>query len=99
MRGHVAVVDNPYYAVTDENGKFSITDVPPGMYRIKVWHEYLGEKNQDLAVAAKADATLNLDLKDLLSKKNPASGAITSAPPATGAPAPAPAPGGTPGAE
>jgi plastocyanin len=101
MRGHVAVVDSPYYAVTDENGKFSITDLPPGNYRVKVWHEYLGEKAQDVAVAAKTDATLNLDLKDLLSKKNPAPAAITSAPSSTGtsAPAAASAPAGTPGAE
>jgi plastocyanin len=94
MRGHVAVVDNPYYAVTDENGKFSITDLPPGTYKVKVWHEYLGEKTQDVAVAGKAEGALNLDLKDLLSKKNPAPAAITSAPssgaasaPASGAPA------------
>ncbi|PYS27301.1 MAG: hypothetical protein DMG11_16810, partial [Acidobacteria bacterium] len=80
MRGHVAVVDNPYYAVTDENGKFSIPDLPPGIYKVRVWHEYLGEKTQDVAVAARADAALNVDLKDLLSRKNPASAPTTSAP-------------------
>ena len=80
MRGHVAVVDNPYYAVTDESGKFSIPDLPPGMYKVRVWHEYLGEKTQDVAVAARADAALNVDLKDLLSRKNPASAPTTSTP-------------------
>src|SRR5438874_11403116 len=28
MKGHVAVVDNPYYAVTDDSGQFSIGDLP-----------------------------------------------------------------------
>jgi len=26
-------------AVTDENGKFELTDVPPGQYQIVAWHE------------------------------------------------------------
>src|SRR5207247_6680606 len=34
MQGHVAVVDNPYFAVTDENGKFSIADLPAGTYKV-----------------------------------------------------------------
>ena len=78
MQGHVAVVDNPYYAVTDENGNFSIADLPPGNYKVKVWHEYLGEQSQDISVASKQEVVLNLDLKDLLAKKNPA--ALTAAP-------------------
>jgi len=28
------VVDNPYYAITGSDGKFSITDVPPGNYTL-----------------------------------------------------------------
>jgi plastocyanin len=94
MQGHLAVVDSPYYAVTDENGKFSITDLPAGTYHVKVWHEYLGEKSQDITVAAKGDASLNLDLKDLVAQKTPAP--ITSAAPSGGAPAAAPAAGGGP---
>jgi hypothetical protein len=33
------VVSHPYYTVTDENGKFKLTDVPPGQYQIVAWHE------------------------------------------------------------
>ena len=84
MQANVVVVDNPYYAVTDENGKFSITDLPPGNYRVKVFHEYLGEMTSDVTVASKAAATLDMDLKDLLAKKTAAP--ITSAPAAPGAP-------------
>ncbi len=32
------VVQNPYYAITKEDGAFEITDVPPGEYRLTVWH-------------------------------------------------------------
>ena len=78
MQANVVVVDNPYYAVTDENGKFSIADLPPGTYHVKVFHEYLGEMATDITVASKAAATLDMDFKDLLAKK--AAPAITSAP-------------------
>ena len=33
------VHDSPYLAVTDERGAFLIEDIPPGAYRITVWHE------------------------------------------------------------
>jgi hypothetical protein len=39
MTGYVRVFDHPYYAVTDENGKFEIKNVVPGKYRIVYWHE------------------------------------------------------------
>lgn len=34
MLGWIYVVDNPYYALTGTDGKFSITDVPPGEYSL-----------------------------------------------------------------
>src|SRR2546428_9454722 len=69
MQGNVIVVDNPYYAVTDENGKFTITDLPPGKYRVRIWHEYAGETSSEITVNAKTETPLNFDLKDLLAKK------------------------------
>ncbi len=37
------IPSNPFYAITDENGKFKITDVPAGTYTLKLWHEGFGE--------------------------------------------------------
>jgi hypothetical protein len=39
MTGYVRIFDHPYYAVTDEDGKFTIKDAPVGKYRIVFWHE------------------------------------------------------------
>lgn len=47
----VAVLENPYFAVTDEDGVFSIDGVPEGSYRLHVWHIYGGTHEQPLAVA------------------------------------------------
>jgi hypothetical protein len=39
MTGYVRVFDHPYYAVTDEDGKFEIKNAPAGKFRIVFWHE------------------------------------------------------------
>jgi len=39
MNAEILVVPHPYYTVTDESGKFELTDVPPGQYEIEAWHE------------------------------------------------------------
>ena len=39
MNAEMMVVSHPYYAVTDESGRFEFTDVPPGSYEIVAWHE------------------------------------------------------------
>ena len=79
MQGNVVVVDNPYYAVTDENGRFSIADLPAGKYQVKIWHEYLGELTREITVSPKADTVLDMDFKDLLAKKAAPPGAAASA--------------------
>jgi hypothetical protein len=48
MNAEMMVVPHPYYAVTDENGRFELTDVPPGDYEVVAWHEgwhVLGREN------------------------------------------------------
>jgi hypothetical protein len=39
MNAEMLVVSHPYYAVTDEDGNFMLTNVPPGEYEIEAWHE------------------------------------------------------------
>lgn len=39
MNAEIMVVPHPYYVVTDESGKFEISEVPPGEYEIEAWHE------------------------------------------------------------
>jgi hypothetical protein len=39
MNGEMIVAKHPYYAVTDEDGNFELTQVPPGQYEIVAWHE------------------------------------------------------------
>ena len=39
MSAIIAVIPNPYYAVTDALGRFNIPAVPPGDYQLRIFHE------------------------------------------------------------
>ncbi len=43
MHGYLYVSENPYAAVTNDTGEFSLKDVPPGTYTVEAWHEALGK--------------------------------------------------------
>lgn len=50
MRSYIAVIKNPYFAVTDRNGHFDLKDLPPGSYTLQAWHEKLGSRMQKITV-------------------------------------------------
>ncbi len=39
MRGYLVIRDNPYVAVSDENGELKIEGIPAGKWSFIVWHE------------------------------------------------------------
>src|SRR5215475_1698474 len=63
MHAIIVVEDNPYDALTDANGSFKITDVPPGKYTVKVWHSKLGEQTKEVTVGPKEDAKVAFEMK------------------------------------
>ena len=42
MESWAMAVNNPYYALTDAEGKFKIDQIPPGTYQLVVWHPQTG---------------------------------------------------------
>lgn len=63
MEGWVYVVDNPYYALTGADGKFSITDVPPGTYKLVAIQSFTGPIEQTVKVEAGKATNLTIELK------------------------------------
>ena len=52
MHAWAFAADNPYAAVTKEDGSFSIDGLPDGDYELKAWHPVLGEKSATVKVGA-----------------------------------------------
>jgi carboxypeptidase family protein len=57
MEGWWYAVGNPYYALTDRTGHFTITNVPSGTYSLRVWQEKLGTLTRKVTVVAGAPVT------------------------------------------
>ena len=60
MRGAILVVDNPYYATVNSDGSFSLPNVPPGKYKVSVWHAERGKKTFDVVVPETGNAHLDV---------------------------------------
>ena len=63
MHSYIGVVAHPYFAVTGPDGAFVWKNVPPGDYTVAVWHEKLGERKQQVHVAASASAAVNFSYR------------------------------------
>jgi len=63
MLGWVYVADNPYYATTQKDGTFTISDVPPGNYTLVAWQEFTGPVEMPVTVKAKEAASITVELK------------------------------------
>ncbi|HUF13055.1 MAG TPA: carboxypeptidase regulatory-like domain-containing protein [Longimicrobiales bacterium] len=57
MEAYIGVTDHPYFAVSGEDGTFSIDNLPPGDYVLEAWHEHLGTQTANVTVAPNGDAT------------------------------------------
>lgn len=53
MKAYLAVFDHPYFAVTGQDGGFTLAGLPAGSYVIEVWHERLGTRTTSLTLGEK----------------------------------------------
>lgn len=65
----ILLKDQPYYAVTDSTGHFTITDIPAGTYTLKGWHEALGNMNKEVTVSANETTETKFVIKPKSKKK------------------------------
>ena len=57
MHAYIGVVDNPYFAVSADDGSFTINNLPAGTYTLAVWQEKLGTQEQQITIAPHVAAT------------------------------------------
>jgi plastocyanin len=63
MRSYIGVVGHPFFAVTGDDGTFTIKGLPPGTYTVQVWHEKYGTQDMTVTVGAKESKTQDFTLK------------------------------------
>jgi len=62
MSAIILVRDNPHYAWVGRDGRFALSDLPPGRYRLRVWNERGREVEREVAVSQRGEATVDLTL-------------------------------------
>lgn len=61
MQNFFYAVENPYFAISEQDGSFSIDQVPPGSYKLTAWHPVLGLKEQQVTVAEGGKLAVNFE--------------------------------------
>ncbi len=57
MRAYINVVENPFHAVSGDDGTFTLKGLPPGEYTIAAWHERYPAQEMKVTVGAGATGT------------------------------------------
>ncbi len=65
MQAWIAVLQNPYFAQTDDKGNFEIKNIPNGRYELKVWYPFY--KSKSINIIIKDSSNLQEDI--VLQKK------------------------------
>jgi plastocyanin len=63
MHAYLGVLEHPFFAVSDEAGRFSIDRLPPGTYTLEFWHERFGTATQQVTVTAQQTQNLTFSYK------------------------------------
>jgi hypothetical protein len=63
MKAYIGVVSNPFYAITDDKGAFTLKGLPPGNYTIGAWHEKYMPQEQKITVGPKESKTVSFAFK------------------------------------
>ncbi|MBI4971042.1 MAG: carboxypeptidase regulatory-like domain-containing protein [Candidatus Omnitrophica bacterium] len=63
MAAYLHVMANPFYAITGDDGSFTIKDLPPGDYTLELWHEKLGILTKPVSVKAGETQTVDFELE------------------------------------
>jgi Polysaccharide lyase family 4, domain II len=56
-------VDNPYYAKVDDQGRFTIDQIPPGKYKVIAWHAHIEPIEREITVKADGRVTVNFEFE------------------------------------
>jgi len=64
MRAAVVVVENPFYAASDETGNFEIKNVPAGTYKLLIWKIDHKKAVKEVTVTEKGTVELTIALPE-----------------------------------
>jgi plastocyanin len=63
MHGYFAVLKTSHFAISTDDGSFSLANLPAGKYTITAWHEKYGTQTQDVTITGNETKTIDFTFK------------------------------------
>jgi len=62
MSTTMVIFDHPYFGVTNQNGEYTISDIPAGMHIVRIWHEGISLSEKEVTINAATQTSLSVEL-------------------------------------
>ena len=82
-RAYLFVLPHPFFSVSDLDGSYRITGLPPGQYTVAVWHERFGKKMAEVLISASESKAVDFTFAGIeipaseLTRRIPAHGTLS----------------------
>jgi hypothetical protein len=63
MHGTFAVLKNSHFAISAEDGSFTLPNLPPGKYTVTAFHESYGDQSQEVTISGSETKTVSFTFK------------------------------------
>ncbi len=63
MTAWVVVAEHSFYAITGAEGQFVFDNLPPGQYKLQIWHETLGTMSASVVVGDQPAGQVTIEMK------------------------------------
>ena len=63
MRGYFAVLKTSHYAISKDDGKFTLPNLPAGKYTLTAWHEDYGTQTADVTITGSETKSVDFAFK------------------------------------
>lgn len=63
MSANLAILEHPFFAVSNNKGEFTIKKLPVGTYTVEIWHEVFGVQTREITVTENGKPDLNFNFK------------------------------------
>lgn len=63
MGAYIAVMDHPFFSVSNDKGEFNLKNLPAGNYTLEIWHETLGTQTKEIKISEGENLKMDFSFK------------------------------------